>query len=66
MHHSYLLKDYVCTGKALHKQGNMPLIKIYFIFLLIKRHSLVIECVPLLLYLVFLLMLFFLSHSLFT
>lgn len=45
MHHSHLLKDYLCTAKTLHKQGNMPLIKISFIFLLIKRHSLVIECV---------------------
>lgn len=59
MHHSHLLKDYLCTAKTLHKQGNMPLIKISFIFLLIKRYSLVIECLPLLLDLVFLLPLFF-------
>lgn len=61
MHHSHLLKDYLCTAKALHKQGNMPLIKISFIFLLIKRYSLVIECLPLLLDLVFLLPMFFFS-----
>lgn len=36
----------MCTvaAEALDKQGNMSLIKISFIFLLIKRLSLVIEC----------------------
>lgn len=31
-------------ARALHKQGNMYLIKIYFISLLIKRASLLMEC----------------------
>lgn len=44
--HCFSRLKIMCTvaAEALGKQGNMSLIKIYFISLLIKRLSLVIEC----------------------
>lgn len=39
-----MMRAAAAAARALHKQGNMSLIKISFISLLIKRLNLVIEC----------------------